>query len=204
MVGNCLEFDGSDDSVEITNAINLPTTRTDAWSINMYLYAHDEQGVIGGFVIGGFGKAIDTGWGEARYLMHSGDWRLQYWGNQIDVYANTLLDIEKWQMFTITYEGSEPNDFGELRVYKDGVERGSGWVNFWEHDALPEVHLSPGVWSNYFSGKIDEFTIWDGALTPTQIEQLTESLPVQGDIDGDGNVNFEDLAILAADWLHIQ
>jgi hypothetical protein len=37
-----------------------------------------------------------------------------------------------------------------------------------------------------------------------QIEQLTESLPVPSDINGDGDVNFADMAILAADWLHIQ
>jgi hypothetical protein len=136
--------------------------------------------------------------------MHSGDWRLQFWGKSIDVYANAILDIEKWQMFTVTYEGSDPNNWGELRVYKDGVEKGYGWVNFYEHDALGQAYLSPGAWDSYYSGRIDEFTIWNGALTPTKINELAEMLPSRADLDGDGCVNIVDLAILAKNWLHTQ
>jgi hypothetical protein len=199
MVGNCLEFDGSDDSVEITNAINLPTTRTDAWSINMYLYAQKEWN--GCCVIGGFGKAIGTGWGEARYVANCDGERFQFWGEEVDVYADAGFDAKEWQMLTITFEGSDVNDWGELRVYKNGVEKGYGRINFWEHDALPGVHLSPGVWGNYYSGRIDEFTVWDGALTPTQINELVEALPPLGDLDGDGDVDFLDFAVFAGDWL---
>jgi hypothetical protein len=136
--------------------------------------------------------------------MNADDERFQFWGQGIDEYAEAVFDIEEWQMLTITYEGSDANDWGEMRVYKNGVEKAYQWVNFYENNVLAKAYLSPGVWGNYFSGKIDEFTIWDGALTPTQIEQLIESLPVPGDISDDGDVNFEDLAILAAGWQRTQ
>ena len=53
LIGNCLEFDGINDSVEKLSAVSLPTSTMSPWSINAYLYV-DQQPTS---AVAGFGTA---------------------------------------------------------------------------------------------------------------------------------------------------
>lgn len=58
----------------------------------------------------------------------------------------------------------------------------------------------------YFSGSMDEFSIYDYALDSTEIEDLISGTPVgltrDTDLDNNGEINFKDFAIFAADWFN--
>jgi hypothetical protein len=201
LIGNCLRFNGTPDAVENESATNLPTDPAAAWSINMYLYVNAE---IPDFtLLGGFGRSDNPVEGVGRYLVKY-DGGVVFWDGFWVLSDPIAIDVGKWQMFTVTFDGA-PNNM--IYLYKDGV-----LVTSYEQNHLVsasnEVRLStntqPSTWpaSSGFNGKIDQFTIWDGFLKQSQINQLADNLPrYQGDIDGDGLVNFADFDMLAGSWL---
>ena len=78
-----------------------------------------------------------------------------------------------------------------------------------------EIGLIPGesmslFWIGYFPkyhGKIDEFRVYDRALSQGEILALAEKISVVqpvvsvADMDGDGTVNLADFASVAQNWL---
>ena len=169
LVGNCLVFDGVDDEVRLTSATGLPLAAGDAWSINTFVWIDQPLAEI--TMIGGFGDAVTAQpSGCQRYLvkMHEG---IHFWGSNVDVNAAQPFDVGRWQMVTITYDGRQ------IVLYKDGKRL------FAKPEALAAaaavVNLAPlDHWKklNRFAGKLDEFTIWRGALSQVQIDGLAAAL----------------------------
>jgi hypothetical protein len=64
-------------------------------------------------------------------------------------------------------------------------------------------------WYGGFDGLIDDFRIYDYALSPEEIAYVAtngtgvfdQQLDLPVDLDADNKVDFKDLAILAEDWL---
>jgi hypothetical protein len=220
--GRCMKFDGSANPiVEITDARGLPTGPTDPWTINIWVYPEDDMtsgGTWHGLGLAGFG---DGEWGgnEGRERL-VGNWG---WGQGICFYsigmqpsnAGTGYIPGQWQMITITFDPAglpwpwSENPFqNPLKVYRNGNLLHSlnpqgayytGGFRFAQAIArlVPETsHISP----NTFRGKLDEFSIWSGALTEAQIEKVMRT---PGDTGGDGKVDVHDLADLALQWLVI-
>lgn len=160
--GNCLEFD-STDYVRNTNATSLPTRPGDTWTINMFV--RPDAVPSDWAVIGGFGNLYDNVSRGSRYITYGGT--INFWGHWLDIYSTADFEIGAWQMITATYDGAT------IRLYKDARQIGSKYTSL----AAPAAHvyLAPSKWGGNFTGKIDEFTIWDGALSPTQIDALQQT-----------------------------
>lgn len=191
--GNCLKFNDNGDYVEKLGATNIPLAGEDSWSINMYLFL--EKPFAHWTVLGGFGLT-NPGGGKGRFIMNMNN-KITFWPQGAPIISNTGFDIGWWQMITVTYDGTT------VRIFKNGVESTSQeYVLF---DADPEVWLSPlDVWGQgHVRGMIDEFTIWDDALTQVEIDVLASVIPVRGDMDGDGDIEMDDLQAFAAQWLPI-
>ena len=66
-----------------------------------------------------------------------------------------------------------------VTLYKNGVLLKSATVAF--DEAAPVVKVAPaGPWSegHRFTGKIQDLTIWNSALTPAAVHALLASLPL--------------------------
>jgi HEAT repeat protein len=169
LVGNCLVFDGVDDEVWLRSAKGLPTAAEEAWSINVFVWL--DQPLAELTIIGGFGDVVSAQpTGCQRYMakLHEG---LHFWGSSVDVNAGQPFDIGRWQMVTITYDGSQ------IALYKNGKRAFANPESLAAAAAVaalsPPDHWKKG---NRFAGKLDEFTVWRGALSQEQIDALATAL----------------------------
>jgi HEAT repeat protein len=169
LVGNCLVFDGVDDEVWLKSAKGLPLAAGDAWSINAFVWV--DQPLAELTIVGGFGDVVTAEpKGCQRYLinLHKG---IHFWGSAVDVNAGLPFDVGGWQMATITYDGTQ------VALYKNG-KRVFAKAEKLEATAAvvalaPADHWKKGT---RFAGKLDEFSIWRGALTQDQINGLAAAL----------------------------
>lgn len=140
--------------------------------------------------------------------------------------VNTPNDVDNWHQLVVTYDENEVNpghDMG-VQLYVDGVLAGSTTiVDAVNYEALlgPELsHIMIGAMNdrgwpyNAFGGYIDEFSIYAGVLSADRVaahyaawqpsscaEAIERGLGLEGDLDGDCDVDFFDYAIFASEWL---
>lgn len=152
-------------SVEDTAAAGLPTGQTDAFSINVW--ASFATAPTNGIYLGGFGTRNVEGDGDERALIeHNG--HIYFWGNGYDLDTGVQYVADGgFHMYTVTYSGST------LTVYVDGASVASGTINF-ASGTISDVRVGgtdgfEGSGSNF---GVDEFTVWNGALTPSEITHL--------------------------------
>lgn len=169
VVGKCLRFDGVDDEIRLKAAKGLPTGAGEAWSINAYVWLDQPLSEL--TMIGGFGDVVTAQpRGCQRYLVKMRE-GIHFWGSSVDVNAGQPFDIGCWQMVTITYDGHE------VALYKNGrrvFARPEDLV-----DAAAVVALAPADhWKKgtRFAGRLDEFSLWRGALSQEQIAGLAAVL----------------------------
>ncbi len=77
-------------------------------------------------------------------------------------------------MLTATFDGTT------VTLYKNGVPIKSAPATL--NAAASEVHLAPGgIWSagTQFEGRIQDFAIWNAALSPSAVRDLMKGLPKQ-------------------------
>jgi hypothetical protein len=185
-VGDAFDF-AAGDSVSKASAANLPLNKAVAWSINTWLKAAAQPAsptVIGGF--GGYGGTGQT----TRYISYEGE--LDFWDYPIG-HSEALLDINKWQMVTVTY------DTDIIRLYKNGIEIAAAEANInGNATALAQLcPVDPFGEGNEFIGQVDDFSIWTGALSAEQIKTLY----LAGDFNNDGTVDLLDYPELSVQWL---
>ena len=170
--GQALVLDELDDLVENDLANNLPIAADDTWTMNVWYNLGNFPSLAYG---GGFGGR-DTDSRVRSYLSFgpagSGeDNAFYFWGWNIDVYAEATYETDdQWHMYTIAWDGTE------LSMYKDAEqvmatetdkEGHSIAEDFWARgDLEPIVSVGgPSYWDQFVDGAVDEFAIWNGALT---------------------------------------
>lgn len=168
LVGNCLFFDERvHDTVVKLNAIGLPTRSFLPWSINMYVLIPDSQLSVW-IAIGGFGSCRIPGQTAGERSLINWNNGIYFWTSGADLDCNTALDVNRWQMLTATY------DSAILKVYKNGNLIASDTRVL--GNSASEVHLGWAGPGGRFNGMIDEFTIWNGYLSQSQIDSLASKL----------------------------
>jgi hypothetical protein len=124
-------------------------------------------------------------------------------------YANSGITVNdgRWHNLIVTRAG------GNWTMYIDGVKRASlngvaagavtlDWLALGSSLRWINTNWSPQLYySRYFQGILDEYTIWEGELSPKQIKALASIIPPQGDIDFDMDTDIDDFTALATDWL---
>ena len=170
LVGNCLAFDGVDDEVWLRSAKGLPTAAGDAWSINAYVWLDRPLAEL--TIVAGFGDVVTAQpEGCQRYLIRLHD-AIHFWGSSVDINASQPFDVGRWQMATITYDGRQ------ITLFKDGKRAFAAPAKLVTTAAVvaiaPADHWKKGT---RFAGKLDEFTLWRGVLSQTQIDELAAALP---------------------------
>ncbi|MEO7716018.1 MAG: glycoside hydrolase family 38 C-terminal domain-containing protein [Capsulimonas sp.] len=162
-------FNGAD--VTLSDIAGLPNKGGDPWTINTFVFMPDKPTKL--TLLVGFGDTKDTH-GQQRYLGYFNDDGIHFWGSGVDIATHTAYDLGKWQMITVTYDGDT------IRIYKNAKEIAASPAAL--ADAAPEVHLAPsGPWTDAgrFTGRLQNFTIWNKALAPASVQALTSAMPAQ-------------------------
>ena len=169
--------------VEVIGATGLPLLATDSWTMNIWANLNDSPGVeehLAGFGINeDYQGAVDNGKARAFITLGpagAGDVEnsdgFHYWAANVDFNSGDKYEIDgNWHMYTIAYD--QPVD--TINMYKDGllVASGSPTGSATLVDAIPNIQVgNPSLWNEGFNGQLDEFSIWSGAFTPAQVDDL--------------------------------
>lgn len=218
--GQALAMDGTEAVIELLGGVNLPLQAEDNWSMSLWVYTDVNISVGGNYHALALAAMGTNSWSKNGNARSIGNWG---WGSGISFYSTTMVptgtgvpyDTGRWQLITITYDHSLWQEQGtdstgeSLKIYKDGSLISSfnpqgryytGGFRLADNivSLLPTI---PDAAENRFVGKLDEFTIWRGVLSPTQIQNMALQAPVFGDLNGDGVVDLADLAVFFGLWL---
>ncbi len=163
--GQALDFDGTDDyinsgkdtSLNIRNAITL-----EAWiNIDTQLPQSDYFDIIGKGDYGMYVLGINGG----TDMILAGYFYID--GGEVDMWSKSTIDISinTWTHLVVTFDGTDMK--GYVNGILDFTHNNPGTI-----DNSSAVDLTFGVWTppaDYFSGTIDEVSIWNVAHTQTQI-----------------------------------
>lgn len=161
--GSALEFDGTGDAVDVGNAIRENIKSAKAFTLAAWAYPRDLT--IDGAVISGeyFLIWMDTGGagdGWIAGILDSGS----VWRKAGEDNASAMQD--KWQFVVGTYDGSN------VRIFVDGIEKDSAAVSSIRDSSLSVRIGQTPLGTKDFNGTIDHVTIYNIALTPSEIAEL--------------------------------
>lgn len=170
--GKAVYLDGADDYIDcgVAEELNL----TSAITIEALIKPEPDQEYCWDLEKGNYGVAakVEGVAGSATW-----SWQLRYGsadacclGFQFNeagagskwVTAKQALKVRKWSHIAGTYDGTD------IRFYLNGVETDNNTLTGIQGYANKLLVGSEG-WANHFNGKVDEFRIYDRALTPGEV-----------------------------------
>ncbi len=161
-------FDGKNVGPAKRNVAGLPTKGNQTWTINQFVYVDEMPGEL--TLVDGIGDGRDRE-GAERFLVKFRN-SISFWGSNVDIKGSEGFDLHRWQMITLTYDGTT------IKLFKDGKEIGAD--NATLSDSQNAIRFAPKpAWANghQFGGKIAGFTVWEQALTPDMIRGLLPTGP---------------------------
>ncbi|MCE5340982.1 MAG: LamG domain-containing protein [Planctomycetaceae bacterium] len=150
----------------------LPIAAADAWSVNIWVKPDDtpsDWNVL--FAIGNKPSGNATNSSRAVYSNATGDIVFTD-GTGLGghfLVGTAKYEVDAWQMITATYDGTN------VTLYKNGQNIGSLAFTFTTAPGEVRVPTNPG-WSTFMSGAFDEFTIWSGCLTGSEVSAMYKAI----------------------------
>lgn len=167
VAGMAYAFNGSDSSISFT----IPTLPVGAAARTVSLWAEAQPNPSHGANLFFYGSnQLNDGFG----LLNNGSpltWDAQAWGN--DVSSGVGVDAQ-WHHLAVVYSGTA------LSIFIDGVQKATGdrALNTPFSAFTLGADLEAGGSATPFQGVIDDVSIYDRALSPTEISQLASAAPV--------------------------
>ncbi|MEM7395631.1 MAG: LamG domain-containing protein, partial [Verrucomicrobiota bacterium] len=143
--GNGLDFDGIDDGVSTPVDIDQ-STASDGITYEAWVFPRTANGSFERIF-----DADDGGWDWSLALDAAPRWDVFSGNNQFD--SGHIADLGAWQYLSAVFDPLR----GEIRVFKDGVQRTVNDLNYDTGDAL--VNIGSALPGNAFDGLIDEARI---------------------------------------------
>ena len=169
-VGKALEFDGSDDFVEVPDAPNLNPTK--AMSMGCWVYITGNQGQHRDII------SKDGESGERQYLFTASSidkFRPHIWtpdGAARHFDGKTSVELNTWYHIFQTYDGSA------LKLYVNGAEEDSrdfpGGIIVTKQPVRIGGGANPGAPAYHTPGTIDEVAIFDVVLEEEDIQTIMD------------------------------
>ena len=154
-----LEFDGSDDYVNLSNTSNW-SAGTSARSMSGWAKT---DSIAGGWRwIAAYGSPVTS---QAMFIgMNTDD--LYGGGYGDDVFVTGFWEVDVWHHICLTYDGTT------ARLYADGIEMAAEAKN-WDL-VLGRAHIGRQVndYVEFWDGLIDDVRIYNKALTPDEIMKV--------------------------------
>lgn len=169
---NCLSFDGTDDQVIVPGASALIAGST-AMTIACWVYPTNTTAIFPDF--DGFCGFRDNAFADF-YMVQFGVGRVEArfrndLGVNVDI-VDTGMQVNVWQHYALVY--SEP----ELSLYRNGVLVGTTTATGTISSTLETFYIGnlPFQTFNYWlTGKLDEVSLWNRALSPSEIQCMMTS-----------------------------
>jgi len=176
VLGQAYEFDGADDYVNFTSS--LPPGSATKLTVSKWFkldnYHNNYRGIWGKYI------SDSSRIGEEVYK----DGSLYFvMGNGANGYSYSppgTISLDQWYHTIIVYDGDGASNDDKVKVYVNGVNQSL------IHDNIPSSLFSSSLDFKVgdssvtgihapFDGIVDEVSIWDRALNPTEISQLYNS-----------------------------
>ncbi|MBI9015854.1 MAG: LamG domain-containing protein [Phycisphaerae bacterium] len=189
VVGNAIKLDG-DASVNINSANGLPLEVNDSWTMTVFVKVGSDRHML--TRIAGFGDE------DQRELMLSvdGSFAFLYQGSEI-LDSNIKPEINRWYSLAVVCKAGQ-----DLSLYVDGQLAAQCLLPIDFTSPADDALLARTYAKRYsFVGSIDEFIIWDDAISQMDIELEAGKLPMTGDANRDRSVNLYDVGLIANDWM---
>jgi hypothetical protein len=152
------------------------------FSMNVYVWGEapfeDWDGIVG------WGSY--TGESRDRTLTARGSASTWFHGYIVNLYTSAIDWTDgEWHMLTMTFGDIHDGFYGTRKLYADGVPVAvdNGWmgavatdVPVWAGYWIDRYNRNPGDPPHYWNGAIDEYTIWDHALSQDDIDDLAALL----------------------------
>jgi hypothetical protein len=175
--GQGLYIDSATDHMADTAASNLPIGASDSWSYNVWLYltnTPDSLAYVVGFG-GNDGVTSHNGQNRGLIAFSGSDGRsIYFWGANADFATGVAYPLNQWSMVTVVHNGTD----GSTTVFLNGASLGT--QNLSLVTGPQQLHVGGAPWSGKnFRGVVDEFTVWSGVLSASDISSLytSNSLP---------------------------
>jgi hypothetical protein len=160
MAGGAIEFDGMDDTIDIgKNAVDLGIDGAKPKSVSVWVYTHN-------FKNGGIfetGARVASQNFSLRTRGGNNQWRVQYYSVDQDF---TYTSLDTWVHFALVYDGTTSTCYANNTVVASAART---------LDTAATLMFQIGVYNNYrFDGAIDDFRLYNKALTPEEVQYLYE------------------------------
>ena len=177
--GGSLVFDGTNDYAEVVNNNLYKFSNTQAFSLNFWFNCTSSSGNPSVFAF-----ALDNGRGYYFTIdinvVRVNAFLFDYWdGSSFRGIAgiNNSVPLNTWVMFTAT---SSSNSVNDMKVYQNGVlssytNRGTGTPNTIDYNTL-SMRIGARANGSYFKGNIAQVSIYNRALTASEIQQNFNAL----------------------------
>ncbi len=185
-----------------TKPVNNIFLGASSWTINLWVKISSTNRIS---MIGGFGDNlfIDGSGLNDRYF--------NTWNGTIefnfgeDGFWEIPFNAGQWQMLTLTYDSGSDT----LTYYRDRVAiatKTASLIDVTENSV--KLGIGAVAWADTqvpLEGMIDDFSIWDEALGPLELEMLEKGYgclaALPGDLNGDCRVNIDDLIKASSSWM---
>jgi hypothetical protein len=213
--GRAISFDGNEDAVEITGHADLFSKISTAITIAFWQYGADSPYHTDTL----FCSNYTYGEGDPAIAINLGCWRRpgKYhwdcgwpWSFDNKLSGNHRYSSEwmgRWNHWAFTKDAAD----GTMQIFLNGVLYDSTTGTHSPISGITSFEIGSG-WYGGYDGLIDDFRIYDYALTQPEIVHVAtngtgifdQKLMTPADLNADNKINFADFALLADHWLENQ
>jgi len=170
-IGKAFSFDGIDDFIYVLSPAGLPVgadSRTIAFWVK-------DEGSSGSPILFNYGTVAGIGERWSHQIV-SGRLRISIGGGYTENSTGPLLDDGEWHHTAVVYDNSQGTSIDSVVIYIDGSEQtntaNSTVINTLNN--LMEIGIFNGLSSPAapFKGQIDDFRMYDRALTSDEVSAL--------------------------------
>lgn len=162
-IGNALNFDGTNDYVNVAHSSDFAYIATGSFSIAAWVYIPSLPGKWSGIVT----KGRDTDVGYGMWIDPSNKWVFgsKQGANYYNLIGSTVTT--GWHHAVVVQNGPS----NQRLIYVDGSQNASGTA--YNSSSVSELWIGAAKSvSEYFPGKIDEVRFYNYALSATEVQNL--------------------------------
>jgi hypothetical protein len=215
MYGQAISFDGYEDAVELTHAADVFSKIRTAITIAFWQYGADSPYHTDTLCCSNYTYGQD----DPAIAIHLGSWRRpgKYhwdcgwpWSFENKLSGNHRYASEwmgRWNHWAFTKDA----EAGTMQIYLNGMLYDSLTGAYSPISGITSFEIGSG-WYGGYDGLIDDFRIYDYALTQPEIVHVAtngtgtfdQMLMTPADLNDDNKIDFADFALFADHWLENQ
>jgi len=157
-----MDFDGSSQYIELNSSVLLPNQHT----ISTWIKSNDLTSSAIGYVFSTEPTIKGIGLDEGDGSFGAG--KFYYWnGGGPTTVSTTAITVNNWHHIVFVFDSTA----NEIKFYLDGNLDKTTTVTIGTAGSIKTIGSYNEI-LHYLNGKLDEFAIWNTALTSTQVSEI--------------------------------